>query len=422
MGYRTKTGRAVKLIKDLKEGGEGKIWTTDTGMVAKIYKDNVLKSNNELREKIEYMCSNLPSQWILDHTAWPKEALYDDSGRFVGFLMDDYGAYRGISKLYTYYQSGKYPDGSPVDYTHKVAVATMLAHLVNEMHSMGGIIGDFNPKNLGYVLDVNSSNPIEIVFFDSDSFPIKTQSGKLFKCKVSYPGYTAPELIDAFDRKTMEFLSKGITKKPTYEDIDEVFSKDTDIFALGVHVFQLLMNGFHPYAGVDMASVQQSQQKNEENYHSSTPTVNKHADLNSAVFMDEYCLKPGWMHGNVSCLHREDCPDYITSLFDRTFRKLGPGEHRPDASEWVSALIRLIKESTICGKNSYHVYWNGLSYCPYCAAWKRFDEKLHLNKSGSNSGSQAPVQSIPAPATSPSNSSPLSRAKLTKEGNKRIWQ
>ena len=418
---KTKYGIIVQLTESIGNGGEGTIWKTNTGKVAKIYKKEVLEKDKDLRNKIEYMCSDQPSKWVIEHTAWPKEPLYDDSDNFVGFLMDDFGSFTGVRKMYSYYQSGYYPDKTPVNHLHKVAVAAVLARLVEEMHSMGRIIGDFNPKNIGYKIIQNSNIPVNIVFFDTDSFPIKTHDGRTFKCKVAYPGFTAPETFHARDAKKEELLSRGIDRKVLWADLDDAFNEDTDNFALGVHIFQLLMNGFHPYTGVSETNAQKAMANVSAADGPSKHTVDKTADLNKAVILNQYCMRPGWRHDNAACLVRNDYPEYITSLFDKTFRDLKPGEHRPEAREWSTALARYLSEVKPCKDNYCHIYWKNLSYCPYCEAKKRCHNKLYNggNNTASNNTATKTVQSPQQVAQKPSNGSPLENAKFIRINGKR---
>ena len=421
MNYKTARGESVRLVKSIGEGGEGCIWSTNSGKVAKIYNNETLKENKDIREKIEYMCSDQPSPWILEHTAWPREALYDDSGKFAGFLMTNFDSFRGIGEMYSFYLSGFYPDKTPVNQVYKVALAAVLAQFVEEMHAHNRIIGDFNPRNLGYRINPNSDVPVNLVFFDTDSFPIMTRNGRLFKCKVSYPGFTAPELIKAFDDKHREFLSKGITRDVYYDDIEKIFDIDTDIFALGIHIFRLLMNGFHPYLGVSEKELQKSMESVKGKYHPSDRTV-KTADLNSAVYKNDYCMKPGWKHENSACLMRQDIPDYIASLFDRTFKVLKNGEHRPLAKEWREALMLYISSLKSCSDNSNHVYWKNLPYCPYCSASKRCRENLYKKDTSSSPSKTTLLNNFNQPSKNPSGSSPLENAVFTIEGGKRKWR
>ena len=71
---------------------------------------------------------------------------------------------------------------------------------------------------------------------DADSYHYVTEE-KVYRCEVGLADYMAPEI--------QKKLGNGRTLRnaplPTY-------TKQTDLFALAVHVFCLLMNGCHPFA------------------------------------------------------------------------------------------------------------------------------------------------------------------------------
>src|SRR5205823_14626086 len=69
-----------------------------------------------------------------------------------------------------------------------------------------------------------------VTLVDADSFQVPGP-GRVYRCRVGKPEFTPPELQGA-----------------PFADVDR--GPEHDAFALGVLVFQLLMQGLHPFAGM----------------------------------------------------------------------------------------------------------------------------------------------------------------------------
>src|SRR5262249_43516736 len=99
-----------------------------------------------------------------------------------------------------------------------------LAAAVRGVHEAGLVIGDLNESN------VLVTSQALVTLVDVDSFQVRT-ADQVFPCRVGKPEYTPPELIGPF-----------------YADLDRL--PEHDACALAVLMFQLLMQGVHPFAGV----------------------------------------------------------------------------------------------------------------------------------------------------------------------------
>jgi len=142
---------------------------------------------------------------------------------------------------------------------------------------------------------------------------------------------------------------------PINDDPDDnnskTWTKATDYFALGIHIFGLLMNGEHPYEGTTK----------------SPDGTEVSVGAGEGVPLGLYVFKPGISpRDNSKILPLTSFPPQIGEFFNRTLSS-NPNT-RPTADEWLQALTQYEKELKECGKNSRHQHWKGNSACPYCAA------------------------------------------------------
>jgi DNA-binding helix-hairpin-helix protein with protein kinase domain len=186
--------------------------------VAKIFEDG---EKNDKKGKIEAMIKNKPTdptknkEGILS-LVWPEDLLYDKStNQFVGYLMP----YKDLEQNSNIRQYAR----QELDWTNKppekiYAIGYNLAAAVKNIHSQGHALGDMNHQNIF----VNNSGYISLI--DCDGFQIQG-STKTYRESLQFQRYAPPE-------------GRGST-------LEEV--QLSDRFGLGVHIFQLLMNGFHPF-------------------------------------------------------------------------------------------------------------------------------------------------------------------------------
>src|SRR5436305_1951244 len=97
---------------------------------------------------------------------------------------------------------------------------------MDALHSRDYVVGDVNESNI-LVADTAL-----ITVVDTDSFQVRDPDGKtVFHCPVAKPEFTPPEL-----------------QGRQLHDVDRVPAHDR--FGLAVLIFQLLMEGTHPFAGI----------------------------------------------------------------------------------------------------------------------------------------------------------------------------
>lgn len=219
-------GRRYTLGKPLGSGGQAEVFSVEgkKDLAAKIYRS---APGPIERTKLEWMIGHPPATPGLPGVliAWPQDLLLDDHGRLIGILLPrvEHGVPlitafnpRLRSQKLPHYQRGQL-----------MLVAQRLATLVETMHHSGYIIGDLNESN------VLISSKGEVVLIDTDSFQVRAlRDGKVitYRSPVGKPDYTAPEI-------------QGVS----FHTVDRSYEHDR--FALAVLIFQLLMDGRHPYAG-----------------------------------------------------------------------------------------------------------------------------------------------------------------------------
>ena len=335
--------------KPLISGGEGSIYhVTDGGdnKVAKIYHaDNLTPV---LEKKLMFMVANPPESNVLSQIAWPNDLLYDSSGRFCGFVMPKLKIMGELREIYQYPPSLK----AAFSLKDKIVIATNICRVIDAVHKAGYVFGDFNPNNIA----ISASG--QVAFLDVDSYHFTDHSsGTTYRCNVCADGYPAPELLErcADHAANCPADSKELYAKTPLP----TFTKETDYFALSIHIFKLLMNGYTPFGGIT-ETVSPS---------SASPSVG-----NTAIRRNEYCFRPGYKPLSAAVPPLGVFPQEIADLFTRAFlviRTIHPNE-RPSPREWYEALQSYHGTLIQCSQNPLHYYDRKNRTCPFCEADRKF--------------------------------------------------
>jgi len=155
--------------------------------------------------------------------AWPTDLLYDDQQQFVGYLMPYIQKAVPLLEVFNPRLRARTLPGFDLRYLYRTArnVAVTLAAI----HAQGYVVGDVNESN---ILVTPSAL---VTMIDTDSFQVQRQDGArlvFYPCPVGKPEYTSPELQGRSFQQ-------------------EVQKPEQDCFGLGVLIFQLLMEGSHPF-------------------------------------------------------------------------------------------------------------------------------------------------------------------------------
>ncbi|TAF52151.1 MAG: DNA-binding protein [Oscillatoriales cyanobacterium] len=319
---------AIDTNSAIASGGEGRIYpiAKDSSLVAKIYH----KPTDEDGDKLTVMFSMPPDAPIAEpghaSIAWPLDLLHTVGGRekIVGFVMPRVNK---VLPVHTFYTPKTRREQKPLfNYLYLHRTARNLASAVNALHVRGYVIGDVNESNI-LVTDTAL-----VTLVDTDSFQVRDPyTGYVYRCPVGKPEFTPPEL-----------------QGQTFRDIDR--APEHDLFGLAVLIFQLLMEGTHPFSGVYLGTGE-------------PPSLE--ARIRSGHFPSgtkRIPYRPMPAAPPFEMLHPR-----LRQMFLRCFEEGHSNPSvRPDAKTWVNA-IREAEDSLItCSKNSQHKYGNHLSRCPWC--------------------------------------------------------
>ena len=341
-------GRKYELESTpFKSGGEGSLY----GLIGR--KDQVVKiyhpgtASRDLEEKLKIMVSKPPEKSVMNQVAWPLDVLYDSAGRFCGFAMPRLNVTAELSEIYVY------PPQSNITYLQKLILAQNICAVIDGVHKAGYVFGDFNPRNIGINLDTGS-----VAFFDTDTYHIviDEKANKAYRCSVSFDGYVAPELLKKCESYPHD--AYALAPLPT-------FTQATDNFALAIHIYKLMMNGYSPFNGI----------RESGSASTASPGIG-----NEAIKRDSYCFKPGNKPMAAAVPSLDVLPDQIQKLLNQAFidGRKNPAK-RPSASQWYKALEAYEKSLVPCFENKAHSYKKGLSKCPWCEADQRYQAAMSPN-------------------------------------------
>lgn len=350
----------------LASGGEGSIYSIKDmeNTVLKIFKPERRTKGRE--EKLLKMVKYQLSTEQLQQVTWPQDVVYDQNG-FVGYVMPRLWGNQNLNKVYAI-------QNNDLNLRHRMLIAYNLCAAIDTVHSLNQVCGDLNPQNICVNLNLQSQYALRVTLVDTDSYHI-TDDNNTYRCEVGLANYLAPEiqqkLVNGQDLKSMSLPS---------------FTKETDLFALAVHVFALVMNGCHPFACA----------KQTNNGYENTMGVMNDKDSESVVLPQPIDnIKDGFFpfhqkkDGVTYPLYAPDfglLPKEMQELFIRAFEDgyQNPKE-RPTTTEWLGVLKRYLSSSEFqqCEKKHYY-YRNHENKCPYCEARQRMMKAM--------SGQSSPVK------------------------------
>ncbi len=333
--FSTNQNRPLTLADELGRGGEATVYAI-TGWpdsVAKLYH----RPTDSRRAKLAAMLANPPTQ-PHQHTAiiWPTDLLFRE-GQFVGFVMPRvtesvplFNAYNPLRRR------AQFPSFTQ---RHLYRIALNLTRAVGAVHDKGYIIGDVNESNIL----VNRQSLVTLV--DTDSFQVTDLTGEVHRCPVGKPEFTPPEM-------------HGVPLSETTQRLEH------DLFGVTVLLFQLLMQGVHPFMGV----------------------LNTDKSIER---VDLYALQRGMFpyDGSSAMLPPPAAPPFTQlppPLQDAFVRCFVEGHHqpyrRPTMAEWAHLLEAAEQSLVTCWRDRQHVYGKHLSRCPWCATEPSPQKPLRVSK------------------------------------------
>lgn len=340
----TDKGEKLVLSNPLKKGGEGAIFRIpgDDGICAKIYYKN--KLNTELYEKIRAMVGNSPGRELTSQgagrssasIAWPRSLLFSSKGssrEFIGFTMPlvDTDLFREAHRYYDTDDRVRELGGA-FSWRYLVTAAYNIAFVISAIHEKGHCVGDLSSTN------VLVARTAAVTIIDCDSFQVRgAENDRIFYTKVGTGIYLPPELIGADFRR---------------KNIDRYYS---DLFSLGIIIFNFLMGGVHPFqaTGSAVRNLASTEEKIMAGYYSYSKKL---PGVSPPRYAPPYAI----------------IPPGLRVLFERCF----VGGHRnpkirPAAEEWMEELHVALDDLQVCNVNENHCYSSHLNECPWCALKKR---------------------------------------------------
>jgi DNA-binding helix-hairpin-helix protein with protein kinase domain len=329
---RASTGEVVALDESHKLGAGGEarifIWPRDDSLVAKIWH----KPTPERNRKLRVMHANPPSDPMTGQShhsiAWPSDLLHlpGRSDYLVGFLMPRVVGLRPIGEFsHPRTRREKCPLFNSF-YLHRTA--RNLATALRALHERGYVVGDLNESN------VLVAETALVTVVDTDSFQVwDAEAGQMYRCRVGKPEYTPPEL-----------------QGKRFPDVDR--TPEHDLFGLGVLLFQLLMEGTHPFAGVFKG-------------RGEPPMLEQRIAAGHFTFAGD--LRVPYDPAPAAPPYQLLFPG-LRDLFQRCFLDghFRPSL-RPDPQSWQWMLEEAESHLVSCWANAQHVYGDHLPQCPWCS-------------------------------------------------------
>lgn len=356
--YRGTSGAQYQIEEQrLAGGGEGSVFGIQgqPQFVAKIYKEN--RRTSEREQKLCHMIQYRLTPDQLKQITWPQDVLYDENG-FAGYVMPRLDKTDSLVSIYSNGFDNKY------DIRYRVLAAINLCVALKTVHEMGQVCGDLNPQNICINLDTTDAvNGFHVTLVDTDSYHF-TADGKTYRCEVGLGDYIAPELqnkmAQGYDLKNVPLPS---------------YTKETDLFALAVHIFTLLMNGCHPFACAKENNVKVSDiaQIQETSFRDSVVAPQPIENIKNGFF-PFFDIKDG-ITTPIYAPAFQYLPEEIQVLFIRTFVEgYEDPSKRVTEDEWIDALKNTKFVKRECGANEakkVHYFFEHNVVCPICATQER---------------------------------------------------
>ena len=332
--YRRSNGHPLSLRDDnlIGSGGQGVIFALDElpDLAAKLYR----RPDEAIGAKLALMVDSPPdieSRGGHVSISWPLDTLHSalpaSRENTVGFLMHRIRSMQPVIQCYSpLARRQKFPHFT---YKHLCAVAINTAIAVNAIHAQNYVIGDLNETNIL----VNDNGLVTLI--DTDSFQVIDQrGGTVHRSPVGKPEYTPAEL-----------------QGHRFDEVDR--DQYHDRFGLGVVIYQLLMEGSHPFAGMYMGEGE-------------PPAIEDNISRGNFLHSENSAISlvegPGYM--------RWDTLDgAVRDLFRLCF-DVGHDRRtvRPTPDMWEDAITQAAGSESLvtCRQNPQHLYFRHNRSCPWC--------------------------------------------------------
>lgn len=322
--------RPVKLGHSVGQGGEATVYRIEgrADLLAKIF-EPAPRPNYEA--KLAWMMAHQPDNptQASNHAslAWPCGLLYGTDRRLAGYLMPY--VRQSVPALAVFNPRRRSRILPTFDRRYLYRAARNLSTAAAALHLSGYVVGDLNESNIL----INPSALVTLI--DTDSFQVQAEErGRLtvHHCPVGKLEYTPPEL----QGRSLE----EVVRLPEHDN-----------FAMAVLIFQLLMDGSHPFRAQWLGS-------------GDPPALE--VRIRQGLF--PYAAKPAAPirpprgAPSLDTLHPE-----LAELFRTCFIEgHALPARRPTAQDWRKALREAEKDLRQCSRGHYYSVNQG--GCPTCSA------------------------------------------------------
>lgn len=325
-------------------GGEARVYSLaqTPSLVAKVYHEPT-----ELKaRKLAAMLANPPLDPMKNsgHTsiAWPVDlllpldAVHKSAQAVAGFLMPRINRMKPVIDFY--HPRTRRQNCPLFNYLYLHRAGRNLAAAVRSLHERGYVVGDMNESN------ILVSETALVTLVDTDSFQVRDpQTSQIYRCAVGKPEFTPPELQGKY-----------------FAELDREPSQD--LFGLAVILFQLLMEGTHPFAGLFTG---RGEPPPVETRISSGHFPHGLSGLSGLTRRVPYRPMP-------AAPPFEVLSPRLQELFIRCFDEGHSNPQlRPDAQTWAEALKEAEDALLVCSANNQHRYGTHLPECPWCERAKQ---------------------------------------------------
>jgi DNA-binding helix-hairpin-helix protein with protein kinase domain len=322
--------QALTLGDEVGRGGEAAVYKVE-GRPAALVKLYHRAAREGYDLKLAWMQANPPADPspVPNHAsiAWPRALLYDVAGALVGYEMVHVHNAVPLLLVFNPRSRARVLPAFNRKYLHRTA--RNLAAALGALHASSYVVGDLNESN------VMVTPSALVTLIDTDSFQVVRRVGAkpvLHACPVGKLEYTPPEL-----------QGKTFAEAPRQPEHDS--------FGLAVLIFQLLMEGNHPFraqwlAGGDPPAIEDRIREGHWPYA-------KRPGLPIAPPRHAPALNT--LHPGLVDLARQ-------CFVDGHARPAA----RPTPETWERAIAQAEKALTQCKQG--HLYGRHLSACPDCEA------------------------------------------------------
>ncbi|YAF93955.1 MAG: tetratricopeptide repeat protein [Nodularia sp. CChRGM 3473] len=319
----------INLSVSLGRGGEACIYAVPScgDLVAKVYHKPTVAHAHKLRAMLANPPENPTASLGHISIAWPQDILraVDANNGIIGFLMP---RIRGMRPIIDFYNPRTRRQHCPLfNYQYLLRTARNLAAAFAALHNSGYCVGDVNESN------ILVSDTALVTLVDTDSFQVRDpDSNVVYRCPVGKPEFTPPEL----QNKIFAQHDRDIPH---------------DLFGLAVLIFQLLMEGTHPFSGIFQGIPEPPP------YEARIAAGHFTYSQKRQVPYLPTPIAPAW-----EVLHPK-----LQELFLRCFEDgHNDPQLRPSAQAWLSAVAEAEDSLITCTTNPQHRYNNHLDSCPWC--------------------------------------------------------